>query len=167
MYKKRSWFWSCHQVPISVIRSLPVTKKKSAKCVAGNKIYDLFQRHICYEIDFFFVAAMKFVAGIQFCRSATTFGSDKSFMKRPPGLPPLLFVNNGKFNILLLKFLLHSRIWQPLATTFLVCCKNERLSSFVNVMNMSNEPSAYPRPHFASNSWARRVAWGTGVNLGG
>ena len=44
---------------------------------------------MCYEIDFF-VAAKKFVAGIQFCRSATSFGSDKSFMKRPPGQSPHL-----------------------------------------------------------------------------
>ena len=45
---------------------------------------------MCYEIDFFFffVAAKKFVAGIQFCRSATGFGSDNFFMKRPPS--PLL-----------------------------------------------------------------------------
>ena len=35
----------------------------------------------------FFVAAKKFVAGIQFCRSATSFGSDKFFMKRPAGVP--------------------------------------------------------------------------------
>ena len=40
---------------------------------------------MCYEMDFF-VAAKKFVAGIQFCRSATSFGSDNFFMKRPPGL---------------------------------------------------------------------------------
>ena len=42
---KKAWFWSCHQVPISVIGSLPVTKK-SAKFVAGNKIYDIFQRQV-------------------------------------------------------------------------------------------------------------------------
>ena len=41
-----------------------------------------------YEMDFF-VAAKKFVAGILFCRSATSFHSaaTKCFMKRPPGLP--------------------------------------------------------------------------------
>ena len=37
---------------LSLIRSLPVTKK-SAKFVAGNRIYDIFQRHyMCYEMDF-------------------------------------------------------------------------------------------------------------------
>ena len=83
---KKAWFWCCHQVPISVIGSLPVTKK-SAKFVAGNKIYDIFQRYYVLWNGFFFVAAKKFVAGIQFCRSATSFGSDNFFfMKRPPGL---------------------------------------------------------------------------------
>ena len=47
-----------------------------------------------YEMDFF-VAAKKFVAGIQFCRSATCFGSDNFFMKRPPGLPYLTFLSRG------------------------------------------------------------------------
>ena len=82
---EKSWFWSCHQVPISVIRSLPVTKK-SAKFVADNTIYDIFQRHFVLW-NGFFVAAKKFVAGIQFCRSATSFGSDIFFMKRPPPPP--------------------------------------------------------------------------------
>ena len=45
---------------------------------------------LCYEMDFF-VAAKKFVAGIQFCRSATSFGSDNFFMKRPPGLVVTIF----------------------------------------------------------------------------
>ena len=84
---KKAWFWSCHQVPIYVIGSLPVTKK-SAKFVAGNKIYDIFQRHYVLWNGFFFVAAKKFVAGIQF---ATSFGSDNVFMKRPPVSPTGLF----------------------------------------------------------------------------
>ena len=55
---KKAWFWSCHQVPISVIRSLPVTKK-SANFVVGNKIYDIFQRQIWLWNWFFFLSLQR------------------------------------------------------------------------------------------------------------
>ena len=55
---------------------------------------------MCYEMDFF-VAAKKFVAGIQFCRSATSFGSDTFFMKRPP---PGLVYTSILFHVYLFSF---------------------------------------------------------------
>ena len=63
-------------------------KNKSSKFVACNQIYDIFQRQIKLLNRFLFVAEKKFVAGIQFCRSATSFGNDKSFYETPPPPPP-------------------------------------------------------------------------------
>ena len=61
----------------------------------------------------FFVAAKKIVAGIQFCRSATSFGSDKFFNETPP--PPVSLTFSRQQNNNETKFLFNLRTFLSLA----------------------------------------------------
>ena len=86
---KKAWFWSCHQVPISVIRSLPVTKK-SAKFVAGNKIYDIFQRQIWLWNGFFFLLSLQRNLSLEsnFVAQRQVLAATNFLWNAPPPPPP-------------------------------------------------------------------------------